>query len=226
MSADRHQPTEDRMRELMADYHDPDRPLGEREREEMWVAIQSRRAERAAPPSRRRLRPPRAVFWPVAAAAVLLVGIGIGRQLDRSAETGGELATTEQESPRWRQETAEALYRMAARGYLRRTETELVRYRLAGGVADPGEERPVTDWAAGLLVQTRLLLDSPAGEDPGFRSLLEDLEVVLARLVQATYEGPGEHEWILEGLERQDILRRLRRELPPTHETPEPAVQT
>jgi hypothetical protein len=66
--------------------------------------------------------------------------------------------------------------------------------------------------ARDLLSTTRLLLDSP-GTDPSLRTLLEDLELVLAQLVRLPAEetipgDPGRH-LIAEAMDQRDVLPRL-----------------
>lgn len=65
-------------------------------------------------------------------------------------------------------------------------------------------------WAREMLTNTRLLLDSPAGEDPVRRRLLEDLETVLVQMVQRSGAAVEERELIDRTLERTQLLTRLR----------------
>jgi len=65
-------------------------------------------------------------------------------------------------------------------------------------------------WSRRLLTDTRLLLDSPAGDDPKLRRLLSDLELVLAQIVQLRTGDPNEVEIIDEGLESSQLLFRLK----------------
>jgi hypothetical protein len=81
----------------------------------------------------------------------------------------------------------------------------------------PGElpaRRADSTFVAGardLLLQTRLLLDSPAITDVALRTLLEDLEVVLIQLVRLQ-EDPDQLKLELfhESLENSDVIPRLR----------------
>jgi hypothetical protein len=61
-----------------------------------------------------------------------------------------------------------------------------------------------------MLTNTRLLLDSPAGDDPVRRRLLEDLETVLVQLLQRTGGAVDERALIERTLERTQLLSRLR----------------
>ncbi len=78
----------------------------------------------------------------------------------------------------------------------------------------------VSGWGRALLLQTRLLIDSPASNDPLLRELLEDLEVILIQVAQLAPgrldEGAQESELglIAEGLSDKDMLLRIRSVLP------------
>jgi hypothetical protein len=64
--------------------------------------------------------------------------------------------------------------------------------------------------AGELLSTTRLLLDSPAAEDPELKVLLDDLELVLAQVVRlSSRRHDQEMELITDALEERDVLPRL-----------------
>lgn len=65
-------------------------------------------------------------------------------------------------------------------------------------------------WAREMLTNTRLLLDSPAGDDPVRRRLLEDLETLLVQLVQRSGGAVNERDLIDRTLDRTQLLTRLR----------------
>ena len=65
-------------------------------------------------------------------------------------------------------------------------------------------------WAREILTNTRLLLDSPAGDDPMRRRLLEDLESVLVQLVQRSGRTAEDRAMIDRTLQKTQILTRLR----------------
>jgi len=111
-----------------------------------------------------------------AAAAVLAVGIGIGRM----TKTPERLPTTHVEAPAPGTSMNGDAYRVAVAQHLSRTETLLASFRAdaAGGRVDAS----AVEWAGQMLSTTRLLLDSPAADDPRLRTLLEDLELVLAQI--------------------------------------------
>lgn len=111
-----------------------------------------------------------------AAAAVLVLGIGIGRMSKGPAR----LPTAHVEAPAPGTPLTGDAYRVAVAQHLTRTETLLTSFRAeaAGGTVDAA----AVEWAGQMLSTTRLLLDSPAADDPRLRTLLEDLELVLAQI--------------------------------------------
>ena len=65
--------------------------------------------------------------------------------------------------------------------------------------------------ADALLLQTRLLLDSPAAADPALRALLEDLELVLAQVVRLDAARDSMNvDFLQQALQQRDVLPRLR----------------
>jgi hypothetical protein len=225
---------EERLGELARDYHAP--PPAPRDR--MWEGIET--ARRGAPAV---MRPPwwRAprLLWPAAAAAVLILGIAIGRwtlpreegqQLAGRADgeaavadsavlpdviasadlaagglAGGDGSTVPDRS---------RAYRLAAVPLVDRSVLLLTRYRTG---ADPGgDDVGFTERARRLLQETRLLQSSPASEDPELARLLDDLELTLARVVQAAdTQIEEERAMVEEGIQEQGLIGRLRRWAPP-----------
>jgi hypothetical protein len=97
--------------------------------------------------------------------------------------------------------------------HLARAEAFLTEFR-AGAERD-ASGAPLGAWARDLLSTTRLLMDSPAAEDPRTRALLEDLELVLAQIVQAQTRRDAEARALIDSaLERQGVLGRLRTAVP------------
>ena len=71
-------------------------------------------------------------------------------------------------------------------------------------------DRKLIEHAGDLLSTTRLLLDSPAAEDPELKVLLDDLELVLAQVVRLSSKRPRQElELITDALEERDVLPRL-----------------
>jgi len=109
--------------------------------------------------------------------------------------------------------SAPDLYRLASQQMLGQAEALLIQYRtdVAAERIDPAIGR----WARDVLTSTRLLLDSPAAEDPGMHDLLEDLELVLAQIVQRTGQADSlDDEMIDRTIEDSELLPRLRGAIP------------
>jgi hypothetical protein len=192
------------LRDLARDYNEPPATP----REGIWTAVEARLGRERRSRRWRAARSPW-LWLPAAAAAALFMGIMIGRDSLRQ-EAEQAVAEYRQELAA---ENAKALFELAAGPTLNRAELLLTQYRSASP-GDPMSGR-VGPWAGGLLMQTRLLLDSPAAEDPELRRLLEDLELVLARIKQATGSGlPADRESIKQGIEDRDLLLRLRAWIP------------
>ena len=80
------------------------------------------------------------------------------------------------------------------------------------GSSRDAPDRRFAQQAGELLGTTRLLIDSPVAQrDPALRSLLEDLELVLAQLARMrSGESRAELELITDALQQQDIMPRIR----------------
>lgn len=180
---------DEELQRLAQDYHRPP----ETPRNEMWARIAAERARRRERALVVRLRP--WMTWSAAAAAVLVVGIAIGRLTVR--ETHGPLPD------------ADIAYRVAATPYLTRTEALLTSFR-----AESRSGRVDTAFAAqaqDLLVTTRLMLNSPAARDPRLASLLQDLEVMLVQIAQLPAGSDrNDVELINQGLDQRSVMLRLR----------------
>jgi len=171
-------------------------------REEMWARIEAARRTKHVIELRPWMR------WAVAAAAVLAIGIGIGRwTANRSAVTNGAVVASATDS------TAELVYEVAATQYLSRTEALLTSFR-----SDARRGANAARFAAqarDLLTTTQLMLDSPAGDNPRFRPLLEDLELVLVQISQLGARGAAnETDLIRQGMNQSNVLPKLRSAIP------------
>jgi hypothetical protein len=102
----------------------------------------------------------------------------------------------------------DAAMQIVSRDHLSRAEA-LVSV-VAASPADAAMDSLTGRWARDMLTNTRLLLDSPAGDDPVRRRLLEDLETVLVQLLQRTGGAVDERALIDRTLERTQLLSRLR----------------
>lgn len=109
------------------------------------------------------------------------------------------------------------LYRLAAVQTLSQAEALLTAYR-ASGVAerDPQAARQLGNWGREVLSSTRLLIDSPAGDDPTLRSLFNDLELVLVQIIRLSGAplDASERALIDDALQNRDLLPRIRTAVP------------
>jgi hypothetical protein len=209
---------DERTREALRGYRVPPPPP----LDEMWdviearhfgspvVAISSRtpvaeRSDRVG--RRRRLGSPTWAIVLAAVAASLLIGVAVGR-MSRGVAPQFVDGTREGTYDYW---TANAEpYRDATTEYLGQTAALLT--ALPAAARDGRPDARFVGQASELLSTTRLLLDSPAAaSDARLKTLLEDLELVLAQLSRLP-EGNGgaEIHLITEALERRDVVPRLR----------------
>lgn len=187
---------DDQLRESARDYNDPP----ETPREQMWAAIQAKRKEK------RHLHPLR---WAAGIAALLALGIGLGRLTVRKPQPPPAPVTVATETPR----AKGTAYQIATTEHLSQSEAFLTLFRasLRGG----GNERLTSATAGQLLATNRLLLDSPAASDAKTRLLLQDLELVLAEIAQLSPQpNSRDLDLITEGLEQGGVLSRLRTAVP------------
>lgn len=192
----------DRVREKMAEYNLPP----ETPKQEMWPVVQAAWRRQAA----KKLRLRRQTYWltwVTAAAAVLVLGVVIGRwttikQEDHSlAAVPRSTSSPDADLP--------MAYVLAASNHFMQAETLFLRFK-----TEPNDYE-VNVLARDLLMTTRLLLDSRIGEDPAVRELLMDIELLFSQIAQLE-TGPDivEREFITEGLHGNSILPRLRRFIP------------
>jgi hypothetical protein len=182
------------LQDAARDYHAPTATP----REEMWRGIVAARAAR-----RRRLG---LLRWGMGIAAVLAVGVAIGRW---SAIRGGGASSDRAAVAGPGDQAPSLAYRLAAAQYLTRTEALLTGFRAETRAGEPAGQ--FSRQARDLLATTRLMLDSPAARDVRLKGLLEDLETVLAQIAQLPAHGDREDvQLINQGLEQRSVLLRLR----------------
>ncbi|HEY6853540.1 MAG TPA: hypothetical protein VI139_04785 [Gemmatimonadales bacterium] len=187
----------ERLLAVAREYHAP-RPTP---RDEMWSAITAERQRRHQ--LRRRGLP---IRWGLALAAMLVLGVAIGRWTMGGGR--GAIASGATGVP------SDVAYQVAAAQYLSHAEVLLTDFRAESrrGRLDPQFLAGARD----LLTTTRLMLDSPAARDPHLKNLLEDLELVLAQITQLPAE-PGrknEMDLINQGMDQHSVLTRLRTATP------------
>lgn len=216
---------DDLLEEAARSYHIPPEPP----REEMWARIQKRRisdgpaaiGERAAlSPDRRNqvletgVRPlpapwrSRRLFIPLGIAALLALGIGLGRMtVDHTpAGTAAPVVPAPSAGPN-------LAIALAATQHLSRAEAFLTGFRAEhdGAQADRRFARTSRE----LLLNTRLLLDSPDLQDTHVRALLQDLELILVQIGQLEARPDREERSLIDdGLNQGGLMPRLRTAIP------------
>ena len=188
---------EEFLQDNVAGYHRP----GEAPKEAMWAAIQEVRSQR-----RQRRRFGRGTWVGLAAgiAAALVIGIAIGR-----FSAGAGAPSQSAETPPGEPGNLQVAHRWTATRHLGQVETFLTGFRI-----DSRQGRYVSDasvTASDLLSMTRFFLDSPSTEDAELRTLLEDIELVLAQIARFSDRAPSvELDLIDESIEQRSVLFRLR----------------
>jgi len=198
-------------------------PPPETPREEMWAVIRAKRAG-GQPESRpdgriNELRlssvPPSArpsvrfLRWPVGIAALLAIGIGLGRLSAPRPKAAAPSAVAAVIPPR----VSEVAYQVATTEHLGQSEAFLTLFRAS--VSRSGNEELASVTARQLLATNRLLLDSPAASDGRTRLLLQDLELVLAQIAQLSPRPTSpDLDLITNGLEDSGVMSRLRTAVP------------
>ena len=174
-------------------------------REEMWSRIETARRHKHVIELRPWMR------WVVAAAAVLILGIGIGRWTAHQSVAGNR-PTTVAAADSTTGGQSDFAYQVAATQYLSHTEAFLTSFRADVGSHGTANGARFARQARDLLSTTRLMLDSPAGKDQRLRSLLEDLELVLVQISQS--QGGHDRDLITQGMNQSNVLPKLRSAIP------------
>ena len=147
-------------------------------------------------------------------AATLVIGIGVGRASTMVGRLNVPVAPqpTVAANPPALARTDTTMgrpYEMETSRYLGQTAALLIALPSevkAGRAAEQFASR-----AGDLLTRTRLLMDSPAANDPAMRSLLDDLELVLMQVARLQSNGSRvELDIINRALEQRDVIPRLR----------------
>ena len=211
---------DDQLRESAKEYNVPP----ETPRDAMWAAIQARRAEggqadrraggRIDESKRRSVRPSirpsvRFLRWPAGIAALLALGIGLGRLWAPRIEPSAAPVAVTEAAPR----RTGVAFQVVATEHLGQAETFLTLFRTSLGRG--GNEQLASATARQLLATNRLLLDSPAANDNRTRLLLQDLELVLVQIAQLSPRPSSpDLDLITEDLEDSGVMSRLRTAVP------------
>lgn len=196
------------LRKAAQSYNEPPE-LSPSDLDGMWSAIEGEafggRGQDTPPATRRRSRFRSMATRLVALAATLVLGVAIGRMSARQPAAGSDpvrqvAATDSLKVPEPYQSTTSR--------YLGQTAALLATLPME---VRAGTDERFVGRAQDLLLTTRLLLDSPAAADPRIRTLLDDLELVLAQIVRLqTDQGSEELDLIRQALDSRDVLPRLR----------------
>ena len=173
-------------------------------RAEMWAGIDAARAKRRGERDLERGSRPW-VQWAAGIAALLVLGIGIGRMTAPGVADPevGVLASAGDDDLE-----DNLIFHIAATEYLARTDAFLALFRTEARAGTADAE--VAAWARDLRSLARLMMDSPVTEDPNFRELFEDLESILVQITLYTSnQSPEELELIEQGLEERSVQLRL-----------------
>ena len=212
---------DDLLRDATREYNDPP----ETPRDAMWERIVAERSERPKKSEKsdrgnviplrplRHFRHLRPVALAAGIAAILALGIGLGRLSVSPTPTAAPPQVATQSAPGVPRAN-NAAYEVATTEYLSQSETFLTLFR-ASLRQKTGNEQLAAATARQLLATNRLLLDSPAAKDGKTKLLLQDLELVLAQIAQLSPQSRSRDlDLITEGLERAAVMTRLRTAVP------------
>ncbi|NOT07856.1 MAG: hypothetical protein HOP28_06585 [Gemmatimonadales bacterium] len=205
MTDERDEQFDERLRDAAKEYNTPPAVP----RAEMWRRIEAARRTPAVLPFRTPVWKRPFVVIP-AAAALLALGIAIGRQsapgLPVSSPT---LAAPAGESSSADRDRSSVASQFATTEHLSQVETLLTEFEVSEGSPE------FSGRAQDLLTTTRLMLDSKRVTDVRTRKLLSDLELVLTQI--ATIDPKDRREdldFIADGLAQNYLRTRLRNAIP------------
>ena len=200
------------LRNAARSYNEPPAP----DVEGMWVEIEKQHFNKSTPltgvPSLQTHA--RAPWWNsgwMRVAAALVVGVGLGRvsmpAVATSTAPAPAMASVDRSSAA--PSVLPALNAPEANKYL--GETVALLASLQSDARGARSDKQLVTGAADLLNTTRFLLDSPNTNNASVRGLLEDLELVLAQIVQLSNSGTASDvELIHQAMEQRDVMPRLR----------------
>ncbi len=205
--------SEDRFDELMRDAAQTFRAPPPADFDEMWTEIE-RRAEPVVAQPVRTTRFSQRTTW-LAIAATLVIGVVLGRasmMIGRGAAPINAVVPAVAATNTHPDSVASLAgnpYGAETSRYLDQTAALLI--SLPAEVNGTRANTQFVGRAGDLLTTTRLLLDSPAADDPSMHNLLEDLELVLAQVVRLQNNHSRiELDLINRALEQRDVIPRLR----------------
>ena len=136
---------------------------------------------------------------------------GRNRQVAARSESAGRSANRSADF--FRSPQSAVPYQVATIRHLANAEALLTAFH--NDSRDAKMDASLSLWARDLLSNTRLLLDSPAADDPQRAKLLGDLELVLAEIVQLSPGASAQDRGLIEGSIRNgQVMTRLRTAIP------------
>jgi len=200
--------TEERFEDFLKRNLDDLDPVPPTPREEMWASIQQQRRFQKRASADRKYKV--WVSWAAGVAATLAIGIGIGRfSATRTVSQAPQVASVN--APATANGVNRTAYKLTMDEHLTKAEALLTSFRTQPrGTLDP----ELAVYARDLLTNTRLLLDSPAADDPTVAVLLEDLELIIAQIARMSEPSKEETAIIRDGMNKTAVLPRLRATLP------------
>ncbi len=200
---------EELMRDASRTYHAPPEPP----LDDMWRSIEREHFGASAP--RTTIFTRSSVATAAGIAAALVIGVGVGRYVVparavvAAAPIAGRTVAQQQQADDTIGVFVDGAYEAATNRYLGQTIALLASLPREAGAGDANTR--LVSQATELLTTTRLLLDSPAAKDPQMRSLLDDLELVLAQIARLpARQQTSELDLITETLKQRDVVPRLR----------------
>lgn len=233
MMSENREPELEKLVELMKEQHNNP---GDVPRDRMWQQIDTARS---------RTRPEEPVetesqvighispwnkdnIWKMVAAtaAVLVIGFFLGRMsgsedVGQSPVTIGPVAQNQvpvvpedpEKTPPIKDPGSNLLYSKAAADLFGRADALLTDFKVTP--CEKQDLATVPDWAGGMLVQTRLLLNTTVASDPEMKNLLWDLELILAQIVGLNQNNcVRDMAWIHDAMAQKSTLQRLRQMQP------------
>jgi hypothetical protein len=140
---------------------------------------------------------------PIRSEEVRVADRGVGTRPGYESSSGVSSSALRQEVP----------YQVATIHHLANAEALLTAFHADS--RDAKMDAQLSAWARDLLSNTRLLLDSPAADDPQRARLLGDLELVLAQIVQLSPGAATQDRRLIEGsIQSAQVMTRLRSAIP------------
>jgi hypothetical protein len=195
---------QEQLRELGQRWRVPPEPPLDR----MWARIEQEAFVAAPTPAWRWMRP----LLPM--AATLVLGVGIGQVIPPFLRSASDPAQTLAVEPPADDVTAQPASNSApfvgvATDYLARVTALLV--TLAAEPSARPSVQYTTTQARDLLATTRLMMDAADPIEPRLRLLLEDLELVLAQIVQLPARPSAPDVSLIDqAVDQREVLPRLR----------------